>query len=451
MQVLVDRVDASTLKEVLDSQAHADYVYMYPPRQTYRPLDPATMSFFDRLVEGSLARSDDLNVYIHFPFCRQLCSFCNLYTTNNTKQDLSDYVATVLTEASRYARLTDRKRIHTLYIGGGTPSILLPAQIERLITGILGLFSRTPNQAPAETALEVDPSTVDVAKLRDLHAAGVNRINLGYQSMVEQEVILVGRKRSESSGLALLKQALGVGFANVCVDLIYGLKHQTDESWSRSVSEVVEVGPQTICAYALTLRPFTGYRRSGYAEIEGRTLYRRFAIADKILQSAGYRRETHVRWVKAGGGYLQKVAHWGMQNILGLGAGARSYLWDVDYRNGYSVRSRRTTLDQYLEAVSAGLSPVSDGFLMTRSERLRKAALLNLHALNRRWFASLVGVDPLAAFQDEIPTLASLGLCTLDADTIQLTELGIRHRDLIAQCFFSTEVRRRLEEFNYDE
>ncbi|WP_182880245.1 coproporphyrinogen-III oxidase family protein [Microbispora sp. H10949] len=451
MRVLLDETTAEGLSQLIYAGVHADYVYMYPPRQAYRPFEPDISGSFGELVERSLARFDGLNLYVHVPFCRQICSFCNLYTTNDLRRDLQGYVDTVLMEAAHYATLTDKKQIRTVYLGGGTPSILTPAQIEQLITTLLDLFSSTPNHIPPETALEVDPSTVDAGKLRELRSAGINRINLGYQSMVEREVIHIGRRRGDAAGFQLLEEALTVGFANVCVDLIYGLQHQTDDNWCASVRQVADAGPQTICAYALTLRPYTGYQRRGYGQIDGRVLYRRFDMADQILRDAGYRRETHVRWVKDGGGYLQKVNHWGMQNILGFGAGARSYLWEIDYRNSYSVRERNGVLDQYANAVDAGKWPATDGFFMSDEERMRKAAALNIQSLDRQWFFQLFGVDPLVVFEREIATLTSLGMCHIDDNLVTLTDIGTRYRDLIAQGFFSTEVRRRLRKFDYNE
>ncbi|MGS2641184.1 radical SAM protein [Streptosporangium sp. LJ11] len=451
MRVFLEQATIEDLTRLINAETHADYLYMYPPRQTYRPFESDTIGSFSGLVEASLARFDDLNLYVHVPFCRQICSFCNLYTTNDLRRDLQGYVDAVLMEAEKYIPLSGKKRIQTLYLGGGTPSILTAKQIEQLITTLLEHFSSTPGQIPPEAALEVDPSTVDAGKLHELQSAGINRINLGYQSMVEREVIHIGRRRGEAAGLRLLEEALAVGFSNVCVDLIYGLQHQTDENWCASVRQIVGVGPPTICAYALTLRPFTGYQRRGYDQIDGRVLHRRFDMADQILRDAGYRRETHVRWVKGGGGYLQKVNHWGMQNILGFGAGARSYLWELDFRNGYSVRDRRGALDLYADAVSTGRWPVTDGYLMSDEERMQKAVALNVQSLDRRWFADLFGVDPLSVFEREFSTLASLGLCHINDDLVTLTETGIKHRDLITQCFFSIEVRRRLREFDYSE
>ena len=451
MRIVAERLDSAVLARLIALRVHSDYVYMYPPRQAYRRFTDVELGKLWSLVSGSLAQFDDLNLYVHVPFCRQICSFCNLYAVSGNGQELDAYVDAVIAEAERYAGITDPKSVHTLYLGGGTPSILRAGQLERLITSLLHLFATSPDDVPPETALEVDPATVDARKLRDIRAAGINRVNLGYQSMVRDEVVRFGRDRPFEAGLGLLEQALEIGFDNVCVDLIYGLEGQTDENWRRSVEQVAVIGPPTVCAYALTLRPFTGYSRRGYAELDGAMLYRRYDVADETLRAAGYRRENHVRWVRDGGGYVQKVNHWSLRNVLGLGAGARSYLWGVDLRNGYSVRARARALRDYLRRVGESASPITDGYVMTPQERSRKAMLLNLVSLDRTWFDDLVGGDPVKVFANEVAAIEELGLCAIEPRRIALTDDGVKYRDLIAQSLFSREVRERVRRFDYAE
>ncbi|MFJ6675101.1 coproporphyrinogen-III oxidase family protein [Actinosynnema sp. NPDC091369] len=452
MRIVVDEPSTRTrLTESIAADTRADYVYSYPPRQSYRPFDEPTTAAVPDLVSRSLRRFADLNLYVHVPFCRQICRFCNLYAVAGAHHDLASYVDTVLAEAARLADLTDRKDVTTLYVGGGTPSLLPPALLERLLRSLLELFSTSPDRFPPETALEVDPATVDAAALRDLRAVGFTRINLGYQSMVDGEVRGVGRRRDESAGLALLEQALAVGFADVCVDLIYGLAGQTDEGWLDSLRRVAALAPPTVCAYPLTLRPFTGYRRLGYSTVAGATLYRRYEVADRVLREAGYRQETHVRWVRDGGGYRQKVNHWELRNVLGLGAGARSYLWEADLRNGYSIRSRASVLRSYVDRVRSGAPTVTDGVVLTEDERQRKATALNLMALDRRWTREVLDFDPVTRFADEFAAFEELGLCEVGPERATLTRAGVKYRDLLSQALFSPEVRARVAEFTYDE
>src|SRR6202021_2926453 len=108
-----------------------------------------------------------------------------------------------------------------------------------------------------------------------------------------------------------------------------------------------------------------------------------YYIACQELERAGYAQETHVRWISDGGGYLQKEYHWGLQSLLGLGAGARSYFWDVDLRNGYSLKTRQTALKTYLNSTGLGWQASPQGYLMPEEERQRKAVILGIHSLDR--------------------------------------------------------------------
>jgi oxygen-independent coproporphyrinogen III oxidase len=449
LEIHVNECNADHISGLIRRDVHADYVYMYPPRQSYRGFRAGGSRAVEAAIQRSLAASDDLNLYVHVPFCRQICAFCNLYTTNDLRRDTERYIDAVLREATWYEGICGSKHLKTLYLGGGTPSILLPAQIERLLKGLVRTFSPASAGMPLETALEVDPATVDAAKLHDLCAAGINRINLGYQSLVAGEVALIGRKRN--SGLRLLEDALLAGFDNVCVDLIYGLRQQTDQSWAESVSQVAAIRPPTVCAYSLTLRPFTGYHRHGYRSVDGATLYRRYETANDLLLSAGYRRETHVRWVRPNGGYQQKVNHWNLENILGLGAGARGYLWEIDLRNGYSIRSRTAALDGYMERIRSNLMAATEGFLMSEDERMRKAAALNVGELDRGWFSNIFGTDPASVFQKEYEVMEKLGACDITSGSIRLAEPFYKYRDLFSQLFFSSDVAGRIRAFDYRE
>ncbi|MFI6520405.1 coproporphyrinogen-III oxidase family protein [Spirillospora sp. NPDC050679] len=450
MEVLTPETIPAVLENLEGGEKHGDYVYMYPPRQAYRRFDPATSAKLSELIVSSLEHSDLLNLYFHVPFCKQICAFCNLYTTRLGKDtDLHGYVELLIAEARLYARMTERKTVQTFYLGGGTPSLLDPHDVETLITRALPMFMADGTPPPAEIAIEVAPETVDAARLRDLRDAGINRINLGLQSTVPEEVARFGRRRSTSRCHTLIEEALGIGFANVCVDLIYGLRHQTDNGWETSLRDVIELSPPTVCAYALTSRPHTGYRRNGFEGAKPDVLYRRYELAQQMLVGSGYTQETHVRWTKEGGGYLQKEYHWGMQNLLGIGAGARSYLWNVDTRNGYSIQSRADALSHYTNSISKGDFSIVDGFLMSTEERARKAVVLGIMDLDRVWFKDLIGSDPVALFSEEFGLLERFGLCTIVGDRIRLTERGRKYRDIIVQMFFSETVRQRLSGFHY--
>lgn len=436
------------LERLLDDHNRADYVYMYPPRQAYRPLPAAAL---DRRVADSLARPRPVNLYFHYPFCRQICAFCNLYTTASGSTDAHHrYTDALLLEFDAYAPLLAGRPVDTVYLGGGTPSALHPREFRRL-------FDRLADrdlcdvEAVAEVAMEVAPDTATAEAMRAYRDLGVNRVNLGIQTTDPDELRLVGRRDALDDHLRGLDNAQAAGFANVCVDLIYGLDGQTDVTWQRSLQVVIARRPETVCCYPLTFRPSTGLAARGFTTVDGPTLYRRYDTAHGMLVAAGYEQQTHVRWALPAGGYRQKANHWACQDIVGVGAGARGYLRDGDYRNGYSVRSRIPALRAWHRRVSDTGHGRDSGFLLNDDERRRRAVILGLGCLDRANYATDHGADPLDHFPDELAALADVGAIAIGADAISLTSLGQRHRDVLVQLLFSQCVRRLVADFDYDE
>ncbi len=206
-----------------------------------------------------------------------------------------------------------------------------------------------------EVAIEVAPDNATPEGLAAFRDAGFTRINLGVQTSAADELRLVGRRYASGTIADALKNALDAEFGNVCVDLIYGLPGQSFDTWRSSVDFVVDYRPETVCAYALTLRSGTGFDRRGFRRVDDEDQFRKYDYANGTLLDAGYEQQTHVRWALPGrGGYLQKEYHWACEPLLGFGAGARSYLWAIDTRNGYSLRRRGAALDDYLERMDRG-------------------------------------------------------------------------------------------------
>lgn len=389
---------------------------------------------------------------MHVPFCQQICAYCNLYAVaGDSDSEHIAYIDTVLREVMNYSGDIHARPIDTVYIGGGTPSLLSPALLGKLLRTMSQIVDFELSDVP-EVALEVSPESVTRSSTDGFIDAGINRINLGIQTFDERELSGIGRKHSVSLQTEALTMAMDAGFANVCVDLIYGLPSQTSESWRQNLEQVIPLRPETICCYPLTLRPSTGYAASGYNEIEDAGQFEKYDMANELLASAGYTQETHVRWVLPGlGGYRQKTNHWSGQDIVGFGAGARSYLRDVDLRNGYSVRHRRRALREYYKSVELRGHGLTDGILMSEDERSRKAIILGLGQLNKHAFHSRFGYYPAEKYSLEIQTILDAGLAVEDDESIALTTLGHRHRDVIVQMFFSEDVRQRVSEHTYDD
>lgn len=449
MRLAADDPTASLVAESIARRERYDYLYAYPPRQSYRPFsdDQAALDLRSRSVQNLTS----YNLYLHVPFCRQICGFCNLYAVPSRSESVhEEYVDAVVAELARWGAPLRGVEARTVYFGGGTPSMLSSSLLARLMDAVRETLDVDP-AVVKEVAIEVAPDTATPAQLDDLRSIGFTRVNLGIQSTNSAELVKIGRRYGDVTIPDSLRHALNAGFSNVCVDLIYGLPGQSQSSWRSSVDAVIEYRPETVCAYPLTLRPFTGFDRSGFREIETDS-YALYDYANDALRSNGYEQQTHVRWALPGvGGYLQKQYHWASEPLVGFGAGARSYLWDADFRNGYSVSQRRVALADYVEASRAGSLPVTDGFLMDDDERLRKAVILGLNKLDRVVTTARFGADPVERFATAFESLAEQGLVSVDDTTVTLTERGQRFRDIVVQPFVSERVRRLATDFSYQQ
>jgi oxygen-independent coproporphyrinogen-3 oxidase len=443
--------DSNLKSEILRSirdEKKADYIYMYPPRQTYRPINFDDIEFH---LENSLSKFDEVELYIHFPFCNQICSFCNLFAVvEKDKSLLDEYIKCITKEIDLYSEKLIGKKINTLYLGGGTPSLFAVHHFEKLFEHLEKKLKVNVKDI-AEVSMEVSPDTVDLVKFQKLIEIGLTRVNLGVQSLNDIEVDKIGRKYSVLEIIEAIKTLKETGLDNLSVDLIYGLPNQLFRDWTNSLESAIKLNPDTICLYPFTIRKFTGFAKTNSNENDER--YSKFDYGRQKLEASGYTTETHVRWVKQNskGGYIQKKNHWALKNVLGLGAGARSYLWEVDKRNGYSVRHRKHILENYINSVNSQSNPTNSGIIMTEDERKRKAVILNLIDLNKQWYNNLFNSDILLDFKKELSFLLEENLLINSDTRLSLTPKGLRHRDTIVQLFFSDRVRKLVSGFDYNE
>jgi oxygen-independent coproporphyrinogen III oxidase len=443
--------DLPSLDAAISRGDYADYVYMYPPRQAYRQLSIGEDELL-RTVKLSFQERPEINLYIHIPFCAQICRFCNLYTTTVRGGSIYEtYVSRVLEEAAAYAEsgLTPHNVVwRTLYLGGGTPSALPLDALARLISGLKSYLRISDID---ETAIEVAPETVTSEYLAGLRAIGFDRVSMGFQSTSPIEIRRIGRSYPISKQRDIAQEAMDLGFRNLCLDLIFGLPDQDETTWRSSVRAVIAMQPHTICCYQWTSRPHTGFSKMGFTKPPGNAMRGLYEVACSELAAAGYSQETHVRWIRDGGGYLQKQYHWGLETLLGLGAGARSYLWQTDLRNGYSISNRSQPLASYLSAAGMGWQRSPEGYLVSEDERRRKAVVLGIHNLDRSWFSEIFGDDVLSVFGPELAGLEDRSLLEISPERLRLTRVGRAHRDTIVQLFFSDKVRELVTGWDYEE
>lgn len=424
------------------------YIYTYPLRQSYRPI----LEYLDDevFIETTLNKTpDNFNLYIHFPFCKQICSFCNLFAVVGDINSFDDYINLIEKELDYYSNLLTVSKIRTVYLGGGTPSLMNAKQIERVLNLIDKKFPNYRDYCD-EICLEVDPSTINYEKALALKNMGINRMNLGIQTFSKSELDGIGRRyipKVCEDAIISIKKA---GVPNLSVDLINGLLNQTDESWVESLKHTLSFNPETICLYHLVVRPTTGFYKIKDNLMKSEKTYHRYDLGYELLMKKGYLQETNVRFALPKiGGYKQIEYHWEGATVLGIGAGARTYATDIHYVNGYSSKNRKKVFKQYCDNIKNKSHSRALGYHMTKEEQIRREFVLNLHRFDIKIFEKKHAVKFHSYFNDYISYLDSEKFINVTNDKISFSPKGFKYRDLISSFFISDNVCRLFEDYNY--
>jgi oxygen-independent coproporphyrinogen III oxidase len=414
------------------------------PRYTSYPTADRFVEAFDHAALDSWLRqrasvpwSQPLSVYVHVPFCESVCYYCacNKVVTRNHGRG-EQYVDDLLREIALYgARLGRPEPVSQLHFGGGTPTFLSDASLQRVLDGLETIFTFTPN---AERSIEVDPRTVDENRMRQLSAQGFNRVSFGVQDFDPQVQQAVHRVQATERVFELTRTARALGFESVNVDLIYGLPKQTQQSFAQTLETLAALRPDRIALYGYAHLPerFKPQRRIHTEELPGahekiamlRTAIDRlgregydyigmdhFALPEDALAVAQRRGLLHRNFM----GYTTQPDC----DMLGLGVSSIG-------RVGASYAQNHRTLQEWSDAVRAGRLPVARGKELTRDDLIRRNVIMSIMCNGEVSFAALEKawlIDPRLAFHEEIGRLQEfrdLGLLDVDTDGIRLTPQG---------------------------
>jgi oxygen-independent coproporphyrinogen-3 oxidase len=287
------------------------------------------------------AQSTPFSLYVHVPFCGHRCAYCDFNTYAGQQNAIPKYVEALCREITLVgARLGATLRLHTVYFGGGTPSLLAPSQIGDMIASIRAGFLLEPD---AEITLEANPGTVDQPALEALRVLGVNRLSFGVQSANGEELRQLERTHTFLDVLSAFSIARSSGFENLNADLIYGLPGQALRTWQETVRRVLELGPQHISAYALTLErgtPFGNWSARGLLPTPDPDLAAdMYEWACRAFDQAGFGHYEISNWARPGFECRHNTQYWKGLPYLGVGAGAHGYANGYRYSNVLGIRA----------------------------------------------------------------------------------------------------------------
>ncbi len=364
-------------------------------------------------------------LYIHIPFCLKKCGYCDFLSFGECSEDLQEkYVDALCTEIGMYTGKD--VEVDTVYIGGGTPSLLHQNHIRKIMKAADAAFCISDG---AEITIEANPKTLTEDKLAAYRDAGINRLSMGAQSMNDEMLIFMGRAHNKQDFLGNFKAAREAGFDNINVDLMFGIPGQTMEMWESSLKELIDLGPEHISFYSLQLEEGTEFAkqyREGSIDLPHVELDREmYHKGISMLKEAGYEHYEISNCAKPGRHSRHNMKYWDFVEYYSVGLGAHSFRYDEGRRFNVS------DFDSYFDMVSQGKLPQEPAENETLADYMSEyvfTALRKLEGLSFKDFRDTFGVDFFDVYEEQkeiIKEYIAKDLVTMTDTHLALTVAGM--------------------------
>ncbi|MCG0274769.1 MAG: radical SAM family heme chaperone HemW [Thermosediminibacteraceae bacterium] len=365
-------------------------------------------------------------LYVHIPFCVKKCAYCD-FNSYTEIEYMPLYLDSLKREISFYSGL--ERSVTSIYIGGGTPTILSEKDLASVIETIYRAFNISPS---AEFTVEANPETISKGKLTVLKDAGVNRLSLGLQTFKDELLKKLGRIHSSRSFLEKFFMAREEGFANINVDLIFGLPEQKVDDFKDSLKKLLDLEPEHISCYSLTVEEGTRFyelQQKGLlnlpSEDEERMMYH---LAREILGEGGYLHYEISNFAKPGRECRHNLVYWTCGEYLGLGAGAHSFMNGIRFNNVYGIKD-------YIERINSKGVAVEEREKLSKEEQQAEFMILGLRLIkgvSKAEFYKRFGKELDLVYCKELKRLKEKELIVDDGEYVRLTVKGL---DLANEAF----------------
>jgi oxygen-independent coproporphyrinogen-3 oxidase len=361
-------------------------------------------------------------IYIHIPFCRSRCSYCD-FATGIYKSDVAErYVNSVASEIVSWDELDKPADVDTIYFGGGTPSLLSPAQVEQICAAVRSRFNVKPN---AEVTMEMNPGTVTPEVLRHFRRLGINRASFGAQTFDDRELAGLGRSHTAADTRKTFAYLRESGFDNISFDLIGGLPAQTMAAWNRNLDHAFALRPEHLSFYLLEVHEGTPLaehiRRGRQPRPDDDLAAEMYELMLDRACSAGYEHYEISNLCLPGFASQHNSKYWTSAPYYGFGCSAHSY--DGKFRRWSNERD----VAGYTELSEAGRSPIVESLTLTKNEARAEAVFLGLRmmrGINAKNYQELFGTDLRQQHGQDLERFREAGLIEFDGDLIKLTRSG---------------------------
>lgn len=367
---------------------------------------------------------NELSIYIHIPFCVKKCNYCDFLSFSTTEETRASYIDALCNEISFYGK-RDNPEVVTIYIGGGTPSLLNGEQISRILNKVKENFNVSTN---AEITMEVNPGALSKESLILYKKAGINRLSIGLQSTNDHELKLLGRIHTYEDFLKNYQAAREVGFDNISVDLMSALPEQTLEEYCKSLIRVATLRPEHISTYSLILEEGTLFYKDNTIEsrLPDEELEREMYYKTRtILQQYGYNRYEISNYSRQGKESRHNVGYWIGREYLGLGLGAASYYEGARFLN---IRELPNYLSQWNQMGLSFIDRIREYHIVTEQESMEEMIFLGLRmmaGISIYEFKERFSRDIYDIYGNILEKLEKEKLILINQGQIMLTDKGI--------------------------
>ena len=388
-------------------------------------------------IRSILSHSNGLGLYVHVPFCKTKCPYCDFNTYQGIESQMGSYLEAVTGELRLWGRALGCPPARTVFFGGGTPSYLPDGDIAAILDAAANAFAI---DAGAEITIEANPGDLNADACRGLLRQGVNRLSIGVQSLDNGLLQLLGRRHTADGAIEAFETARAAGFNNVNLDLMYGLPRQSLHQWEDTIERLAALSPEHISLYALTLEEGTPMRlwadQGRMPEPDPDLAADMYALARRALSIAGYRHYEISNWARPGRESRHNLIYWRNEPYLGVGPGAHSRLGVYRFWTALAPRDYANRATQWRQA-PAGRWPAFgetelrqartvDGWehidADTACAETMFLGLRMLDGLALPQASAAVGQDLAVRYHAEIEELLALGLLRREGDTIRLDE-----------------------------
>lgn len=374
----------------------------------------------------------DLGLYIHIPFCVKKCEYCDFLSWNAGEEERQQYVAALLSEIESYREFAKGYRVSTIFIGGGTPSVLLPKQMEDILQKIYEIFEleRRP-----ELTVEVNPGTVDEEKLQCYKENGVNRLSMGLQSVKDEKLRLLGRIHTYQEFVESYELARKAGFDNISIDLISSVPGQTLQEWKEELETAAAQNPEHISVYQLIIEEGTPFYEK-YAEHpellpDEETSREIYLWTGKFLKEAGYEQYEISNYAKPGKESRHNLKYWERGDYLGLGLGAASMVRNIRMSNTKDMRT-------YLERCDKPKTMREDVQFLEEPRQMEEFMFLGLRktrGVSKKEFKRIFGREMDMVYEKALHKCLENGMLLEHKDRIFLSEEGTLLSNMVLSEF----------------